>query len=262
MLRESKNKNDWAQANRNDELIVGKNSVIELLRAGNSVSSVIVSKGYRSKRIKSIIFKASEMEIPVKIVDSKKLDLLCKTDKHQGVIALASAKNYSSLDDILGFAKSKKEPEFIVVCDCIEDPHNLGAIIRSAECVGAHGVIIPTRRSASLNSTVRKSSAGALEHIMIARVLNIVTAVDNLKRRGIFVYGADVKGEVLWSNQNLFGPIALVVGSEGRGIGKLLKAHCDVLISIPIYGKTQSLNASVATGILLYEIARARFIRG
>ncbi|MDR0404197.1 MAG: 23S rRNA (guanosine(2251)-2'-O)-methyltransferase RlmB [Oscillospiraceae bacterium] len=245
--------------NKKDELIVGKNSVIETLSTGRAIGSIMISKSHSSKRIREIIFLASKAKIPIKMVENKKLSLLCQSDKHQGVVALASAKNYNSLQDILDYAKLKNEPEFIVICDCIEDPHNLGAIIRTSECVGAHGVIVPQRRSAALSATVRKTSAGALEHTMVARVTNLVTTVNELKRRGIFVYGADMCGKAFWKKWvNLSGPIALVVGNEGRGIKKLLKEQCDDLLSVPINGKTQSLNASVACGILLYEIARSR----
>lgn len=241
----------------NDNLIIGRNSVNEAIAAGHVIDSILISKGARNGSINTIIKKAKELKIPIKETDNKKLDSLCGTSTHQGIIAITAAHKYAEIDDILDEAQKKGELPFIIVADGIEDPHNLGAIIRTAECAGAHGVIIPNRRAVGLTFSVSKSAAGALEHIKVARVTNIAKTLDDLKRYGLWIYGADMDGET-YCSADLKGAIALVVGSEGFGISRLVKEKCDVILSLPICGKINSLNASVAAGILMYEITRQR----
>lgn len=241
----------------NDNLIIGRNSVNEAIVAGHVIDSILISKGARNGSINTIIKKAKELKIPIKETDNKKLDSLCGTRTHQGIIAITAAHKYAEIDDILDEAQKKGELPFIIVADGIEDPHNLGAIIRTAECAGAHGVIIPNRRAVGLTFSVSKSAAGALEHIKVARVTNIAKTLDDLKRYGLWIYGADMDGET-YCSADLKGAIALVVGSEGFGISRLVKEKCDVILSLPICGKINSLNASVAAGILMYEITRQR----
>ncbi len=241
----------------NDNLIIGRNSVNEAIAAGHVIDSILISKGARNGSINTIIKKAKELKIPIKETDNKKLDSLCGTRTHQGIVAITAAHKYAEIDDILDEAQKKGELPFIIVADGIEDPHNLGAIIRTAECAGAHGVIIPNRRAVGLTFSVSKSAAGALEHIKVARVTNIAKTLDDLKRYGLWIYGADMDGET-YCSADLKGAIALVVGSEGFGISRLVKEKCDVILSLPICGKINSLNASVAAGILMYEITRQR----
>ena len=243
--------------NSENEYIFGRNSVIEALKSERNISSLLISSNEITGSLKVIFALAKERNIVIKRVKKQNLDLLCGSQNHQGVVALVSAKKTCSIDDILAFAKSKNEPPFLIIADGIEDPHNLGAIIRTAECAGAHGVIISERRSAGLTGIVQKSSAGALEYVMIAKVKNLSSAVDYIKDKGIWVYAADMGG-ALWKDQDLTGPLALVIGSEGFGISKLVKKNCDFTVSLPMNGKINSLNASVAAGILMYEIRRQR----
>lgn len=243
--------------NLKNEIIIGRNPIKEALISGRSIDSILIAKGDRSGAINNIIKKAKELKIPIKETDSKKLDYLCNGNRHQGIIAMVAAHQYAELDDIFDVATNKGELPFIVVADEIEDPHNLGAIIRTAECAGAHGVIIPNRRATGLTFTVSKSAAGALEHIKVARVTNIAKTLDELKKRGLWVYGADMDGEN-YCETNLKGSVALVIGSEGFGIGRLVKEKCDGILSLPLCGKINSLNASVAAGILMYEVTRQR----
>ena len=241
----------------NNDLVIGRNAVSESLRSGRLMDKVLVAKGNRSGSIGKIIAICREKHIVVKEVDSKKLDFMCGNMNHQGVIAIAAACEYSTLDDIFALAEQRDEKPFIVICDEIEDPHNLGAIIRTAECAGAHGVVIPKRHGAGLTSIVGKTSAGAIEHIPVARVGNITSALEALKERGVWIYGADMNGED-YRKTDFSGAVGLVVGSEGAGIGRLVKDNCDFLVSIPMSGRISSLNASVAAGILMYEVARGR----
>ena len=243
--------------NLKNEIIIGRNPIKEALISGRSIDSILIAKGDRSGAINNIIKKAKELKIPIKETDSKKLDYLYNGNRHQGIIAMVAAHQYAELDDIFDVATNKGELPFIVVADEIEDPHNLGAIIRTAECAGAHGVIIPNRRATGLTFTVSKSAAGALEHIKVARVTNIAKTLDELKKRGLWVYGADMDGEN-YCETNLKGSVALVIGSEGFGIGRLVKEKCDGILSLPLCGKINSLNASVAAGILMYEVTRQR----
>ena len=243
--------------NQRNDIIAGRNPVMEAIRSGRSIESILVAKGERSGSVVAIIAKAKQKNIPVKDVDSKKLDFLAKGVNHQGIVAQCAVKEYSTLDDIFALAEERGESPFIIVLDKIEDPHNLGAIIRTAECAGAHGVIIPERRSAGLSYTVEKTSAGALEYMPVVRVKNISAVLQKLKDKGIWVYGADMDGEH-YKKVNFDGAVALVIGNEGKGISPLVAKDCDVIVSLPMKGKINSLNASVAAGILMYEIADKR----
>lgn len=239
-------------------LVIGRNAVAEAIRAGREIDTLMVAVGERGGSVGKMIAQCREKGVVIKEVDRRKLDKICCGENHQGVAAFIAAYEYSTIEDIFNLAKSKDEEPFIIVCDEIEDPHNLGAIIRTAEAAGAHGVIIPKRRSASLSFAVSKTSAGALEYVPVARVSNLPSAIDELKKRGVWFYGADMDGEP-W-NKVSFGKnaTALVIGSEGAGIGRLVKSKCDVIVSLPMRGKINSLNASVAAGILMYEVARQR----
>lgn len=243
--------------NQRNDIIAGRNPVMEAIRSGRSIESILVAKGERSGSVVAIIAKAKQKNIPVKDVDSKKLDFLAKGVNHQGIVAQCAVKEYSTLEDIFALAEEREESPFIIVLDKIEDPHNLGAIIRTAECAGAHGVIIPERRSAGLSYTVEKTSAGALEYMPVVRVKNISAVLQKLKDKGIWVYGADMDGEH-YKKINFDGAVALVIGNEGKGISPLVAKDCDVIVSLPMKGKINSLNASVAAGILMYEIADKR----
>lgn len=243
--------------NQRNDIIAGRNPVMEAIRSGRSIESILVAKGERSGSVVAIIAKAKQKNIPVKDVDSKKLDFLAKGVNHQGIVAQCAVKEYSTLEDIFALVEERGESPFIIVLDKIEDPHNLGAIIRTAECAGAHGVIIPERRSAGLSYTVEKTSAGALEYMPVVRVKNISAVLQKLKDKGIWVYGADMNGEY-YKKVNFDGAVALVIGNEGKGISPLVAKDCDVIVSLPMKGKINSLNASVAAGILMYEIADKR----
>lgn len=243
--------------NQRNDIIAGRNPVMEAIRSGRSIESILVAKGERSGSVVAIIAKAKQKNVPVKDVDSKKLDFLAKGINHQGIVAQCAVKEYSTLEDIFALAEERGESPFIIVLDKIEDPHNLGAIIRTAECAGAHGVIIPERRSAGLSYTVEKTSAGALEYMPVVRVKNISAVLQKLKDKGIWVYGADMDGEH-YKKVNFDGAVALVIGNEGKGISPLVAKDCDVIVSLPMKGKINSLNASVAAGILMYEIADKR----
>ena len=241
-----------------EDLIEGRNAVIEALRAGRPIDKIYIQKGETDKTLGHIASTAKDAGIVVVDADRRKLDFMSRTHAHQGVIALAAIKDYCSVSDILAIAKERNEPPFIVMCDEISDPHNLGAIIRSAECVGAHGVIIPKRRSAGLTSIVEKTSAGAVEHVAVARVANLASAIEELKAAGVWVYGtaADAPAD-LWQTK-MTGPAALVIGSEGFGMGRLVSEQCDFTVGIPLLGKITSLNASAAAAILMYEVVRQR----
>ncbi len=253
-------KNDISQNNEREnekDVIFGRNSVAEAIKSGRPLDSVMVARGDRSGSIPKIVADAKKAGIVIKEVDPKKLDFVCGHNNHQGIAAFGAVKEYSTIEDIFETAKERNEEPFIIICDEIEDPHNLGAIIRTAEAAGAHGVIIPKRRSASLSFTVAKTSAGAVEFMHVARVTNIPQIIDELKKRGVWVYCADMDGEPFYKS-NLKGAIALVIGSEGNGVGRLVKEKCDVTLSMPMKGKINSLNASVAAGILMYEVSRQR----
>ena len=237
--------------------IVGRNAVLEAIHSGRELDFVTVQKGQLTGSISQILALCKKNGIVVKEAETGKLNELSGGMVHQGVIAQPSAVTYSSVEDILNIAKNRNEPPFIVIADQIEDPHNLGAIIRTAEVCGVHGIIIPKRRGVGANATVYKTSAGALSHMAVARVTNLTETIKQLKANGVWIYGADAKGEN-YCNVKFDGAVALVIGSEGRGISKLVLEQCDFLVSLFMKGKVNSLNASVAGGILMYEIARNR----
>lgn len=240
-----------------ENIVEGRNPVIEVLKSGRTIEKLYVAKGNVEGSIKMIISMARDKGIVISEVDRKKLDELSNTGSHQGVIAQVSPYTYSTIDEILSLAKEKEEDPFVVILDEIEDPHNLGSIVRSANVCGAHGVIIPKRRSAYVTATVAKASAGAVEHTKIAKVTNLNQTIKELKDKGLWIIGTDMDGEVCY-NSNLKGPVALVIGSEGRGISRLVKENCDLIVKIPMKGAVNSLNASVAAGIMMYEILRQR----
>ena len=239
------------------DIIFGRNPVLEAVKSGRAIDSILVAKGSGSGTVSVILAKAKQREIVIKEVSPKKLDYMCGGKAHQGIAAVAAVKEYCSVQDILDFAKERDESPFIIILDELEDPHNLGAIIRTAECVGAHGVIISQRRSAGLTYAAGKSSAGAVEYMRVARVVNISNTIESLKKQGVWVYAADMAGE-LYTSVELTGPIAIVIGNEGKGVSQLVKKKCDAAVSLPMAGKINSLNASVAAGVLAYEILRQR----
>ena len=241
-----------------NELIEGRNAVIEALRAGRPIDKILIARGDVDKTLGHIASKARDQGVVVVETDRRKLDYMSRTKAHQGVIALAAVREYCSIPDILAIAEERGETPFVIVCDEISDPHNLGAIIRTAECAGAHGVIIPKRRSAGLTTIVGKASAGAAEYMAIARVANISSALQELKDAGLWVFGTAADGASgLWET-DLTGPLALVIGSEGDGMGRLVKANCDFVLSLPMCGRLNSLNASAAAAITMYEVLRQR----
>lgn len=239
-----------------ENLVAGRNPVMELLRSDRSVDKLLIQKqegGLGS--LQRIVALAKEKGIPVKDVTREKLDQLCPGLNHQGIAAFAAACDYATLEDI--YERAGDEPLFVVICDNIEDPHNLGAIIRSADAAGAHGVIIPKRHGTGLTAAVMKSSAGAAQHLPVARVSNLAFTVEELKKRNVWVYAADMDGQD-WCTVDYDGAAALIIGSEGSGVSRLLREKSDVIVSLPMCGKVNSLNASVAAGILLYEVTRQR----
>ena len=243
-----------------NEIIEGRNAVIEALRAGRAIDKIFIARGDVDKTLGHIASKAREKGIVVVESDRKKLDFMSQTHAHQGVIALCAVREYCTVEDIFAVAEERGEKPFIIVCDEISDPHNLGAIIRSAECAGAHGVIIPKRRSAGLTAIVDKASAGAAEHMAIARVPNIPAAIKELKDRGLWVYGTAADGQSdLW-HTDFTGNVALVIGSEGDGMGRLVRESCDFIVSLPMKGQVSSLNASAAAAIVMYEVLRQRSV--
>lgn len=234
------------------DVISGRNPVSEAVRSNRPIDKILVARGEKSGAVVGILAKAKQKQIPIKEVDRTKLDYITGNTNHQGIIAFAAAKEYSTVEEIFEYAESLNEAPFIVVLDELEDPHNLGAIIRTAECAGVHGVIVPKRRSASLSYTVGKASAGAVEYMRVARVTNIASLLDELKERGVWVYGADMDGTD-YRKCDFSGACAIVIGNEGKGISRLVREKCDVIVSLPMKGKINSLNASVAAGILMYS---------
>ena len=246
-----------AESERDSNLIIGRNAVSEALRSGRNIDTLLVVRGERNGSVGRIISECKEKGVVIKAVDKKKLDFMCGQGNHQGVAAYAAVHEYSSVEDIFALAEERGEAPFIILCDELEDPHNLGAIIRTAETAGAHGIIIPKRRNASLTWAVGKASAGAVEYVPVARVGNLASTIDDLKKRGLWVYTADMDGQN-WCETDFSGPVALVVGSEGNGVSRLIKEKSDFVVSLPMKGKITSLNASVAAGILMYEVSRQR----
>lgn len=256
-MRENE-KNKTLQEAEADGLIEGRNAVIEALRAGTTIDKIYLAKGETDKALGHIASKARDMGIVVVEADRRKLDGMSRTHAHQGVIALAAVREYVSVQSILESAAQKGEAPLLVVCDEISDPHNLGAILRTAECAGAHGIIIPKRRSAGLTAIVGKTSAGAVSYMPVARVANLPATLKELKKQGVWIFGTAAEGTTTLYDADLKGPAAIVIGSEGSGMGRLVRENCDFLVSIPMKGRISSLNASAAAAILLYEAVRRR----
>lgn len=244
-------------SNNETNIIFGRNPVLEAIRSGREIDRLYIAHGVTSGSISEIVAKCSARGILIKEISSQKLDYYCNGGNHQGVALMIASHEYSTVEEILEFAKTRNESPFIIICDEIEDPHNLGAIIRTAESCGVHGIIIPKRRSASLNATVAKTSAGALEYMKVARVTNIANTIDLLKKEGVWIFGADMDGKD-YKKFDYSVPLALIIGNEGKGIGTLTRKKCDEIISLPMRGKINSLNASVAAGILMYEVLKHR----
>lgn len=248
------------------DMVIGRNACLEAMKAGRKIDALIIlrdqKKGIPAKGpIGEIIRKAEEMGIPVESVSRSEMDRLASGAVHQGVMARVEPYAYSSVDDIIAFAQERGESPFIVLLDGIEDPHNLGAIMRTAECAGAHGVVIPKNRAAEVNETVLRTSAGAAEHIRCARVTNLSRTIDELKEKGIWIFACDMGEAEIWDT-DMTGAIAVVIGSEGRGVSRLVKEHSDGIISLPLRGKVNSLNASNAAAVALYEVVRQRRMTG
>ncbi len=241
----------------NSNIICGRNPVLEALRSGREIDRLFVAHGTGGGSVTAIIAKCRAKGILIKEISPQKLDYYCGGANHQGVAVMFASQEYATVDDMFALAETRGEKPFLIICDEIEDPHNLGAIIRTAEATGVHGVIIPERRSASLNATVAKAACGALEYVPVARVTNIANTIDALKERGVWVFGADMDGDD-YTRTDFDAPCALVIGNEGKGIGALTAKKCDAIISLPMCGKINSLNASVAAGILMYEVVRSR----
>ena len=241
-----------------DGLIEGRNAVTEALRAGTAIDKIYIARGETDATLGHIASTARNKGIVVVEADRRKLDGMSRTKSHQGVIAVSAVREYASVDDILNAAREKGEAPLIVVCDELSDPHNLGAVIRTAECAGAHGVVIPKRRSAGLTAVVAKTSAGAVSHMAVARVANLPSLLKDLKKQGMWIFGTAADGTTSLYEADLKGPAVIVIGSEGDGMGRLVTENCDFLVSIPMKGKLNSLNASAAAAILLYEAVRQR----
>ena len=241
-----------------DDQIEGRNSVIELLESKIDINKIFVTKGERHGSINKILAMAKERNVIIVEKDKKQMAQMAQTPNHQGVIAIVPPFEYCEIEDILENAKIKNEDPFVLILDGIEDPHNLGSIIRTAETAGVHGIIIPKRRAASVNSTVSKVSAGAVEHIKIARVTNISDSIQKLKDNGLWICGTDIDAKNYYYDQDLKGPLGIVIGNEGQGMSEKVKKNCDFLVKIPMKGKVTSLNASVSTGIVVYEAVKQR----
>ena len=246
------------EENEYEDIIEGRNAVLELLKSDKDINKLYIERGEKHGSINKIIAIAKENKVVVTEVEKSKLDFMSKTKNHQGVIAVVPPFNYCEVKDILDYAKSKEEDAFILILDGIEDPHNLGSIIRTAETAGVHGIIIPKRRSVTVNSTVSKVSAGAALHMKIARVNNINETIKKLKDNGLWIIGTDGEAKTLYYNQDLKGDIAIIIGSEGFGMSRLVKENTDMLVKIPMRGKITSLNASVSAGIIIYEAVKQR----
>lgn len=261
MKEDFKNKNHKSNEKsevKYDDQVEGRNSVLELLESGRDINKIFIASGEKHGSINKIIAIAKERRIIITEVDRNKINQMSQTDNNQGVIAIVPPFDYCDVEDILEEAKSKNEDPFILILDGIEDPHNLGSIIRTAETAGVHGVIIPKRRAAQVNSTVNKVSAGAVEHVKIARVNNITETIRFLKENDVWVCGTDMDTNTYYYNQDFTMPIAIVIGSEGFGMSRLVKENCDFLVKIPMKGKITSLNASVSAGIVMYEVVKQR----
>ncbi|RCX14015.1 23S rRNA (guanosine2251-2'-O)-methyltransferase [Fontibacillus phaseoli] len=246
------------------EWIAGKHSLLEALRAGRTINKIWVAEGAQKHLTQPILAEAKSRGIIVQFVDKRKLDQMAPGIQHQGVVAQAAPYAYAEVEDLLARAAERGEPPFLLVLDEIEDPHNLGSILRTAECTGVHGVIIPKRRSAAVTATVSKTSAGAVEYVPVARVTNLVQTMEQLKETGVWVVGTDVAAkDEIYEGGNIFtGPVAIVIGNENKGMGRLVRETCDVLLKLPMSGQLNSLNASVAAGVVMYEALRRRRAQG
>ena len=245
-----------------EDVIAGRNSVGEALKSGRPLNKLLIAKGERQGSLRELAGIAKDKGILVQEVEPQRLAQLAPGQRHQGVVAMASPVEYAEVEDILAAAETKGEAPLLVVLDELEDPHNLGAVLRSVDAAGAHGVIIPKRRSCPLSTTVAKTSAGAVEYVPVARVANLAQTLDKLKKAGVWVAGCDMDGTENYFEASLKGPLALVIGGEGRGLGRLVKEHCDFLVRIPMQGHVNSLNASVACSLVLYEAVRQRLQQG
>lgn len=257
-----KKENDKKEEIIFEDQVEGRNSVIELLESGRDINKIFVAKGEKHGSINKILALAEEHKVIVTEVERSKINSMSQTDNNQGVIAIVPPFNYCEVDDILNLAKEKNEDPFIIILDGIEDPHNLGSIIRTAETAGVHGIIIPKRRAAQVNSTVNKVSAGAVEHMKIARVNNITETIRYLKENDLWICGTDINTNTYYYNQDFKMPIGIVIGNEGFGMSRLVRENCDFLIKIPMKGKITSLNASVSAGIVMYEAVKQRTMGG
>ena len=258
MRKEKEQNREPVRREAPEGLIEGRNAVTEALRSGRTIDHVFIAEGDTDKGLSRIAGMAREAGAVVKTADRRKLDAMSPTGAHQGVIAFAAAHDYATVEEILQTAEERGESPLIVICDELNDPHNLGAILRSAECAGAHGVIIPKRRSVGLTAVVGKTSAGAIEYMKVARVSNLPAAIESLKKRGVWIFGTAAGGDRLLYEADLRGPAAIVIGSEGYGMSRLVEDSCDFRVRIPMKGKITSLNASAAASILLYEAVRQR----
>ena len=257
--RNGRVRTEAAPAGTPDEGVVfGRNAVKELLASGKDIDKVLVARGDRDGSISVLVAQTLERGIPLLEVDRKKLDAMCAGGVHQGIVAMAALATYVDVSDILAYAEERGEAPMLVICDGVEDPHNLGAIIRSAECAGFHGLIIPKRHNATLTATVAKASAGAISHLRIAKVANLATTIEALKKQNVWVYAADMDGSTYYET-DLGGPIAIVLGNEGDGISRLVEEKCDFRISIPLYGNINSMNVSAAAAVLFSEAARQHY---
>ena len=244
-----------------DDQIEGRNSVLELLESEKDINKIFITKGERHGSINKIIAIAKERGIILVEKDKRQMDEISQNKNYQGVIAIVPPYEYCEIEDILEVAKERKEEPFVLILDGIEDPHNLGSIIRTAETAGVHGVIIPKRRAASVNSTVNKASAGAVQHMKIARVTNISDSIQKLKDEGLWICGTDINTDKFYYNQDLTGALGIVIGNEGSGISDKVRKNCDFLVKIPMKGKFESLNASVSAGIVIYESVKQKLIK-
>ena len=240
----------------NGEMIAGKNPVLEALRSGREMNKVWIAEGVKKTGIQELIDLAKEQGVLVQFVPKQKIDKLA--DNHQGIVASVAAYDYAELDDLFAAAKAKNEDPFFIILDELEDPHNLGSIMRTADAIGAHGIIIPKRRAVGLTAVVAKASTGAIEHVPVVRVTNLAQTVDELKDRGVWIAGTDAKGSADYRKMDATLPLALIIGSEGKGMSRLLKDKCDFLYHLPMVGHVTSLNASVAAALLMYEVYRKR----
>ncbi|MBM7561777.1 23S rRNA (guanosine(2251)-2'-O)-methyltransferase RlmB [Fusibacter tunisiensis] len=240
-----------------EDIIYGRNPIFEAMESGREINKILISETSKDRTVQKIIDLAKNKNLLIQYVDKKQLDKLCEGENHQGVIAYVAPFKYYEVDEILAMASEKGETPLLVICDEITDPHNLGSIIRTANATGVHGVIIPKRRSAAVNQTVVKTSSGAAEYVPVAKVTNIVQTMERLKEAGVWIVGTDM-GEQTYYEANLEGPLAVVVGNEGKGISRLVREKCDFLVSLPMLGQVSSLNASVACSIVLYEVVRQR----